>query len=359
MNVLGIMSGSSLDGLDMALCSFEEAEGEGLVWDIKHTQAVSFSDELKEDLDRCSRMSVRELKKLEVDFSNFCALAIRGLNLTDSIDYVASHGHTVIHNPEDGYTVQIGSGAIIAERSGLPCICDFRSNDMALGGQGAPVAPIVEHLLLRGYGFYINLGGIANVSAHTDTEVISWDSVPCNQVLNHYAKLLGKNYDDKGLIARSGRFHQGLKKVWMAMPYFSKPHPKSLDNDWVQGDFMTAVRKFSIEPRDVLRTMVEVCATQIAHDISSIDSSDAYLRKCLITGGGAHNDYLVERLSDLLMEHQIEVIKPSDQMIDYKEAVLMALMGYLRAEQKENTISTVTGASNDTIGGCVYRPRRM
>ena len=358
MNVLGMMSGSSLDGLDMALCSFEYTEGSELIWDIKHTQAVDFPPEIKEGLSRCSQMSVRELKKLEVQFSDFCAQAINGLNLTDRIDYVASHGHTVIHHPEDGFTVQIGSGAIIAERTGLPCICDFRSNDMALGGQGAPVAPIVEQLVLKGYNYYINIGGIANVSVHTDTEVISWDSVPCNQVLNHYAKLLGKSYDDKGQMASEGRLHNGLMKAWLALPYFSKPHPKSLDNNWVQGDFMSVVKKFSPEPKDALRAMVEVCATQLAHDMSSVDSSESYTRKCLITGGGAHNDFLVKRLSDLLGEHQIEIVKPSSQIIDYKEAVLMALMGYLRVELKENTISTVTGASYNTMGGCIYRSGR-
>jgi len=356
MNVLGMMSGSSLDGLDIALCSFEYKNGSELVWDIKHTQAVDFTSAIKEELSRCSQMSVRELKNLEVRFSNFCAEAIKDLSLNEEIDFVASHGHTVIHHPEDGFTLQIGSGAIISELSGLPCICDFRSNDIAIGGQGAPVAPIVEKELLEGYDYYINLGGIANVSVHKGSEVISWDSAPCNQVLNHFSRLLGKSYDDKGQMARTGRLHTGLMKSWLGMPYFDKTHPKSLDNDWVQDDFMSVARKFSPEPKDALRTMIEVCTTQLVRDMSSVDSSDVHIRKCLITGGGAHNDFLVDRLGILLGDYQIEIVKPSTQIIDFKEAVLIALMGFFRAEHKENTISTVTGASYNTIGGCIYRP---
>ncbi len=349
------MSGSSLDGLDMALCSFEESSEADLNWEIIHTEAIDFPVELKQGLSRCSRMSVRELKELEVRFSIFCSKTINSLNLDVPIDFIASHGHTVIHHPKDGYSLQIGSGAIIAELTGISTICDFRANDIALGGQGAPVAPIVEQLLFKGYDFYINLGGIANVSVHQEDKIKSWDSVPCNQVLNHYAKLVGEDYDDKGQLARKGRLHEGLLTAWLDLPYFHQAHPKSLDNDWVQNEFISVAKQFNIETNDILKTMVEVCAKQLALDMTPYTTEEEDTRKCLITGGGAHNDFLVERLSDILSGFHVDVVKPNVELINYKEAVLMALMGYLRANHKENTISSVTGARSNTIGGCVYR----
>lgn len=356
MNVLGIMSGSSLDGLDMALCSFEHTVSSDIKWNVLHTSAIDFPPKIKHDLSCCAQMSVRELKELEVRFSRFCARAIN--EIEHDTDMIASHGHTVIHHPEDGYSVQIGSGAIIAEETGIPCICDVRANDIALGGQGAPVAPIVERLLLQGYDFYINLGGIANLSIHTDSDVLSWDSVPCNQVLNHFANLLGHDFDNKGVLARSGRLHEGLLEAWLELPYFRKDYPKSLDNNWVRSDFIAVTQQFSLEPKDVLRTMVEVSAVQLYRDMVSLDFQGQHERRCLISGGGAHNDFLIERLSNLLEDSRIEIIKPDDQIIDYKEGILMALMGYLRANLLDNTISTVTGARSNSIGGCIYRPNR-
>lgn len=361
MYVVGIMSGSSLDGLDIALCRFEQDDLSGkLSFDLVDTAAIPFDENMMSRLGVGATMDVRSLKKLEVDLSRYIAESVNQFLEAGAhtADYISCHGHTIWHVPEDGYTVQIGQGAIISELTGTPCICDLRSNDMAVGGQGAPVAPIVEQILFPEFDFYINLGGIANVSFHSDQEVISWDSVPCNQILNHYASQKGLPYDDGGSLAESGKVDKGLKEAWMSLPYFGRSYPKSMDNTWVKNHFLAGASSFDVSIEDALATMVDVCVSQIQGDIKDHvgDTGGQHLRKCLITGGGAHNTYLVSQLSEVLTHDDIEVIKPKDEIVDYKEAILMALMGFLRIEGISNTISSVTGARTNTIGGAVYVP---
>ena len=361
MYVVGIMSGSSLDGLDIALCRFEQDELSGkLSFDLLNTAAIPFEETMMKRLGEGASLGVRSLKKLEVDLSRYIAESVNQFldAGAHTADYISCHGHTILHVPEDGYTVQIGQGAIISELTGLPCICDLRSSDMAVGGQGAPVAPIVEQILFSNFDFYINLGGIANVSYHSNQEVISWDSVPCNQILNHYASQKDLPYDDGGSLAGTGRVDRGLKEAWMSLPYFEKPYPKSMDNTWVRKQFLERSRSFDVTVEDALATMVDVCVSQIRRDIKDHVGATGgqHLRKCLITGGGAHNTFLVSQLSEALTHEEIEVIKPEDDIVDYKEAILMALMGFLRIEGKSNTISSVTGARTNTIGGAVYVP---
>lgn len=357
MNIIGLISGSSLDGLDMALCHFEGRDPGALKWSCSEATTVSFDESLVTRLATAISMNTRELLKLEVDFSEFCAKAVNDLkdHLNIKIDYVASHGHTVFHYPEEGYTLQIGKGSILAERTGIPSIVDFRSNDVALKGEGAPVAPIVEQYLYPGHDFYFNLGGIANVSLHHGDQIVSLDSSPCNQVLNHIMNGRGKAYDDKGSLAKTGTCSNQLMKAWSELPYFSKPFPKSMDNSWVKEVFMTVIGRFELSDKDVLATMVEFTASQLKSDCKLLsDGHNIGATSGFITGGGAFNDYLIDRMKVHCADINLSLTKPDSQTVNFKEAILMALMGYLRAKGIANTIPTVTGAQSSTIGGAIY-----
>lgn len=356
MVVLGIISGSSLDGLDIALCSFKGETPGQLDWQMEVGATVSFDVSLSERLGKATSLGAKELLQLEVDFSKFCASSINDFIERDNlkVDYICSHGHTVFHFPEDGYTLQIGKGSIIAELTGVPCIVDVRANDIAQGGQGAPVAPIVEQYLYPGYDYYFNLGGIANVSYHKEGVITSIDSCPCNQVLNHIVAQLGKAYDDKGELARNGAVSKELLAEWKKLYYFAQPFPKSMDNSWVQEVFIPIMKPHSLSHEDRLATMVEFAALQLAADCSALSGSEGGSYKGLITGGGGFNDFLVERMQAHVLAQGLALELPDNKTINFKEAILMALMGYLRIMGKDNTIPTVTGAQKPTIGGAIY-----
>lgn len=355
MVVLGTISGSSLDGLDVALCRIEH-EGDQFSWELLAGDTIPFPDELVAKLALGERMNVNELCITEVAFSRFCGQAIHDFLKRNNAraDYVSSHGHTITHHPELGYTLQIGDGAIMAEMTGLPTVVDSRANDVARGGQGAPIAPIVEQHLLAGHRYYLNLGGIANISEHTTGQITSYDVCPCNQILNAEAKRLGMAYDAGGEVARSGSVHHEAIKALGQLDYFHQPAPKSLDNKWVMTAFYDVLREYELTPADALATMVECATDHIADSVSDAHDGPVTL---LATGGGAHNVYFIERLQSKIKAKNVEVVVPDADIIDYKEAILMSLMGYLRVNNMPNTIPTVTGADRATSGGAIYVPR--
>lgn len=355
ITVIGLISGSSLDGLDLAICRFSGVANDQLKWELLAAKTVGFSESLSERLAKATSLSALELMALEVTFSEFCATVVNELKDTYHVDYIASHGHTVFHFPEKGFTHQIGKGSILAELTGIDTICDFRSNDIALGGQGAPVAPIVEQVLFGGYQYYLNLGGIANVSVHTDQGVYSLDVCPCNQVLNAMVQEIGLPYDDKGQLAERGQVHEALITKWSSLPYFALPFPKSMDNSWVRDTFMPIIQEFDLEREDVLATMVEFVGRQLARDISDLPQIDAKSAQLMVTGGGGHNDHLIQVIERHLLMQNIQVHLPDTQIVDSKEAILMALMGYLRVSDQPNVIATVTGATTNSYGGGIYR----
>ncbi len=356
MNVLGIISGSSLDGLDMSLCSFDGLTPGQMVWDMHVGVTMPFDESLISRLSVVTTLSAKDLLQLEVDFSKFCAKAINDLIKQHDlkVDYICSHGHTVYHFPQDGYTLQIGKGSILAELTGIPSIVDVRANDIAQGGEGAPVAPIVEQYLYPGYDYYFNLGGIANVSYHKDQVITSIDSCPCNQVLNHVVGELGKAYDDKGKLARSGKVSKSLITAWQKLDYFAQAFPKSMDNSWVQEVFIPIMPRFNLSHEDRLATMVEFAAIQLAEDCKKLSDSKGRTYTGLITGGGGFNDFLVERMQVHVSDFGLTLNLPDGKTINFKEAILMALMGYLRVNEQNNTIPTVTGAQKATKGGAIY-----
>ena len=355
MVIAGLMSGSSLDGLDLAICDFNEGNG-GISWHLKANTTVPFSQQLATKLKMAPSLSAKELVSLDHEFATYCAQAISDYAKEQAltIDYIASHGHTVFHEPQDGYTLQIGNGGVIAAISEIPTICDFRVNDIALGGQGAPIVPIVEHYLYPNITYFLNLGGIANISIH-DSSIIAYDICPCNQILNRLALIEGMPYDNNGAMASNGKVHQGLLDRLKQIKYFEAPPPKSLDNTWVQTVFYDCIEDVGLAPADALATMTIFVAEQVAEAVDSYGIDTQKDVKLMITGGGAHNSFLLKCITERLPQ-DVSIMSVDPAIIDAKEAILMAVMGYLRVHEKANTITSVTGATRATCGGAIYMP---
>lgn len=352
------MSGSSLDGLDMAICQFKGYTKEEIQSWLLAVETIAYPLELQQRLSEAAELTAKDYLELEVDYSQFCAAAINQfLEEGDiAIDYVASHGHTVFHFPQLGFSGQIGSGPILAALTGIPTIYDFRSTDIAYGGQGAPLAPIVEQWLHPGYDLYINLGGIANISYHNADHIISFDSCPCNQILNSIAGERSLPYDDKGVLASVGTVIEELLDDSLATDYLAFPAPKSIDNTWVRDVFAPRYRDLTHSVEDRLATMVEFIAIQLALDIKRMTVGRGLSAlKVLITGGGAHNDFLMASIA-IHLGGNITIVKPEEMIINFKEAILISLMGYLRSQDTANTISSVTGATQPSIAGSIAVP---
>ena len=275
-NFLGLMSGSSLDGVDLVIVEFNSGADEVIEWKLLATHEESFDGPWKKRLESAPRLSSIELSRLHADlgvlFGDMCARFIETSGIQP--DYIASHGHTVFHAPEHGYTVQIGSPSHIAAHTGVPVIADFRSNDMAHGGQGAPLAPIVEKYLFSGYGFYLNLGGIGNLSVHNGEEIKAWDICACNQLLNYLAAQKGLTYDDKGKLAGNGNISQTLLDELNGVIPLPLEKPYSLDNSFVVDTFIPIINNSDYSVEDRLRTVVEYISGSIASQVHYLISKD-------------------------------------------------------------------------------------
>ena len=351
--VIGLMSGSSLDGLDIAYVHLQERAATSQLpktWDFSllHTACYSYPDVWKERLASATGLSALDYQLLHVEYGHYLGEQvlrfIEEFGLHYQVQLIVSHGHTTFHWPARKMTAQLGDGAAIAAGTRINVVSDLRAMDLALGGQGAPIVPIGEKLLLPGYEYFLNLGGIANVSNIS----IAFDVCPANRVLNALAELEGQPYDKAGALAAAGRVDESLLRELNALPYYALPSPKSLANEFGTGTVLPLVRARGLSTTDALRTYVEHIAQQVGRAVG--DSQQAGARM-LVTGGGAHNDFLVERLRHKL---GMEVVVADDQLADYKEALIMALIGVLRWREENNVMASVTGASRDSIGGAVW-----
>lgn len=357
-NILGIMSGSSLDGVDLAMVEFNSGDDEVIEWKLLATHEEAFEGTWKKRLESATRLNGLELSRLNADLGillgEMCASFIESSGITP--DYIASHGHTVFHSPEQAFTVQIGSASHIAAHSGVAVIADFRSNDMAHGGEGAPLAPIIEKYLLPGYGFYLNLGGIVNLSAHHGDQIQAWDIAPCNQLLNFLAAQKGMAYDINGAMARQGNISSNLMDELTSVIPLPLNEPYSLDNSFVTQKFIPLLNNSNISVEDQLRTVVNYISESIATQIINTVSQSDFTPTLLATGGGAHNQFMCDEIRNKLDGSKVSVLVPDADIIDFKEAAMMALCGLLRIMELPNAIATVTGADLDTINGGIYLP---
>ncbi len=342
------MSGTSLDGVDLAFCCFFEDEGH---WSyrIQRAETIPYSTKWKQRLMRSMQMSAKELVYLQTEFGRLLGSMVKNFikNYHLKPDFVASHGHTVFYEPDNQVTFQVGSGAEIAAISGNTVICDFRTIDVACGGQGAPLVPIGDLLLFPEYDFCLNLGGFANISYKNDDHRLAFDICPVNIVLNKLSQSLGQEFDRDGMMAASGEIDHYLLHQLNQIEYYLKPPPKSLGAEWLEEEFLSVLKESPASIHDQLRTIVEHNALQIAR--STIQTSKISL---LITGGGTHNQFLIKQIIEKLPEHKI--IIPDTNIIDYKEALIFAFLGLLRLNNRINCLKSVTGATRDSIGGAVY-----
>ena len=346
MKILGLMSGTSLDGIDLALCDIDEHG-----YRILAAETVPYFNEWRQRLSTLENASAYDYALANVELGHLFGQTInRFLEGKVRPDAIASHGHTIFHQPHLGLTTQIGDGDAIAAETGLPVVFNFRTLDVALGGQGAPLVPIGDELLFGEYDACLNLGGIANVSYRLGNKRIAYDICPCNMALNRLAALLGYPYDAEGQNARSGEVHTCLLHELDGLEYYSVTEPKSLGKEWFVGQFWPIVKAFlgvtpsSAQVRDALATVTSHIAIQIARIVER-----QQIKTLLVTGGGAWNSYLLEIVGKYCPEVQISV--PDALIVNYKEALIFALLGYLRLKGKINTLSSVTGAKIDSIGG--------
>jgi anhydro-N-acetylmuramic acid kinase len=354
---IGLMSGSSLDGLDIAFVEFVHNAGKWS-FEILATDCYDYDLEWKERLKNATALNAFDYALLHADYGHYVGKAVNRFIEENTLQYkvglIASHGHTTFHNPQKRLTAQLGDGAAIAASTGLPVVSDLRALDVAFGGQGAPIVPIGEKLLLKDYDMYLNLGGIANISFNHPDSYIAFDVCPANRVLNIMAAYEGKEYDAGGQMAAGGHVHNEALQKLNGLSYYAQPYPKSLANSFGTDDVYPLLASFGLSTADGLRTYVEHIVQQLKFSIVNQHSIGVENTKLLVTGGGAFNTFLIEQLSAALASLNVEVVIPEADLIQYKEALIMAFMGVLRWRQEYTVLSSVTGAVRDSIGGAVW-----
>jgi anhydro-N-acetylmuramic acid kinase len=347
--VIGLMSGTSLDGVDIAFCRFI-IDNQKWTYEIVCAETVAYPVAWREKLLGLESTDAVTFNQVNVEYGYYLGKLVTDFVKKYSLkpDFIASHGHTIFHQPERRFTVQVGSGNSIAAECGLTTVCDFRSLDVALGGQGAPLVPVGDKLLFEDYSFCLNLGGFANVSYEYDSRRIAFDICPVNIVMNAICNAVGKEYDDGGQLASTGLINQALLNELNALAFYQMPlnSPKSLGKEWVIKNIHPLIEKFKLNERDFLRTFCEHVAIQTAKALNHLDTG-----KILVTGGGAYNAFLM----DAIRRHTSHtVIVPDKNTIEFKEALIFAFLGVLRMRNENNCLQSVTGARYDNCGGAVY-----
>lgn len=349
--VIGLMSGSSLDGLDIAYVNFSH-DNKKWFFQIVEAGNVPYTDEWKNKLSEAFNKNESELEELDIEYGKYLGSITKKFIKKYELEpkLIASHGHTIFHMPEKGYTLQIGNGQEIANETGIMTINDFRTEDVKKGGQGAPLVPIGDKHLFADYPICLNIGGIANLSYDNEGKRIAYDICMANQLLNYLASKLGYDYDNNGNFARQGTVNHELLNILNDNPYYDKEAPKSLGREFFEQYQHKIIDESSLSAKDLLATATEHIAYQIVRATEHLESS-----KMLITGGGAKNNYLIERIRKM-SKH--EIVIPDTMIIDYKEALIFAFLGALKMEGRINVLSSVTGATSDSSSGNICLPQR-
>jgi anhydro-N-acetylmuramic acid kinase len=349
-SVLGIMSGTSLDGMDIAHCIFEQDEHRWK-YTIEDAKTYPYTKQWKRKLASATRINGLKLTFLDNELGQLTGKFVNDFlkNKRCKIDFIASHGHTVFHQPHKKMTLQIGSGAEIAATTGITTICDFRTMDVALGGHGAPLVPIGDKLLFAEFPYCLNLGGFANISYdNIQGERIAFDVCPVNIVINQLVSPLNLSYDPEGSVARKGKVNELLLKQLNELSFYHQSGPKSLGKEWVNQFISPLLSESNLTIEDTLRTFYEHITIQIKNITSEFPSN-----KILVTGGGAHNSFLMELFREKI--HNTIAI-PDKTTINFKEALIFAFLGVLRYNHQANCLKSVTGAIKNNIGGAIYQP---
>jgi anhydro-N-acetylmuramic acid kinase len=348
-NVVGVMSGTSLDGIDLAHLIFT-IQNDTWGFEILESETISYSNDWIQQLKKAVSNSAEEIVELNKNYTH-----LLGNTITDfiskyqikNLDAVCSHGHTILHQPQNGVTVQIGNLPEIASYCSQTVVCNFRVQDVELGGQGAPLVPIGDKILFSEYDYCMNLGGFSNVSFELEGNRIAFDISPVNTVLNYYANQLGFDYDDKGAISKSGICNTELLSKLNMIDFYQNSFPKSLGFEFVKETILPLIENYTLSIEDKLCTFSEHISMQIALALPKKRG------KLLVTGGGAYNDFVIERIKFHLPE--MTLIIPSKKIIEFKEALLFGLLGVLKLRGEINVLSTVTGARKDHSSGYIYK----
>ena len=345
--VLGVMSGTSLDGIDLAYLAFTREKG----WEasILKAETIPYSQKWVEALKTSAELSRAEITVLDEKYTDYLAEIIQQFiqkNKIEKLDAVCSHGHTVLHQPEKGFTVQIGNLPKLATMLQQKVVCDFRVQDVELGGQGAPLVPIGDRLLFGDYDYCLNLGGFANISTEIESKRIAYDICPVNTVLNEYASRLGFAFDRDGAIARNAEVNQDLLKELNSLSFYQQKPPKSLGIEWVNSVIFPILEKSESTSEEIIATFTEHVAVQLSENIQHYSS-----QKVLVTGGGAFNTYLIELLQQ---KTKAQIILPQKNLIEFKEALIFGFLGVLRLENEINVLASVTGASKNHSSGKIF-----
>ncbi len=348
-NVVGVMSGTSLDGIDLSHVHFTIHNGKWM-FTIHESETIPYPTIWLNKLKIAVGFSKQELLELNESYTDLLGNVIKTFidkHQLIHLDAVCSHGHTILHQPQNGFTLQIGNLPQLATIIGEKVICDFRVQDVEMGGQGAPLVPIGDRILFSDYDFCLNLGGFSNISFEHNNSRIAFDISPVNTVLNYYANALGFDYDDKGQLSRSGTIDSALLNELNALEYYQKSFPKSLGFEFVKETVLPILEKFTIPTESKMHTFTEHIAQQTALALPLKQG------QLLITGGGAYNDFLIERIQFYLPEMQI--IIPNAKLLEYKEALIFALLGVLKLRNEINVLSSVTGAKSDHSSGVIHK----
>lgn len=346
--VLGLMSGTSLDGLDIAFCRFWKEENWG--FEIVAAKTYSYDQTWLEILTNILGTKKSYLDTLDKELAIFYADRVKEFILKHQVvpDFISSHGHTVFHNPDKGITLQIGDGQTLANLTNLSVVNDFRSNDVKLGGQGAPLVPIGDHYLFSEYEYCLNIGGFCNISFLQNDQRVAFDICPSNLVLNHLANRLDMEFDENGNLAKEGEVNHKILRKLNGLNYYHDLGPKSLGKEWVVSEIFPVLDKGDIAVADLLATYVEHISDQIVRVLG-----DHAMGKLFITGGGSFNQYLISRIE---AKTACTIVIPDALVIEYKEALIFGFLGVLRMRNEHNVLSSVTGASKDHCSGIIHNP---
>lgn len=351
---IGLMTGTSMDGLDLAYCRFYIEEEDGYRFDLLEAETVPFDAVWKSRLAYLHEQSAEVYAKTHVYFGHWLGKATQAFILRNKLkpDFVASHGQTIFHQPQKNFTAQIGDGETLVSYLDCPLVSQFRNKDVALGGQGAPLITLGEHYLFPEYKLFLNLGGISNITYGK----LAYDVSPCNLVLNYLTRLIDPNlaYDPEGSLARSGNLQTDLLKALNDLPYYKQASPKSLGWEWIAESVLPLLEQHNHTYEDSLHTFVVHIAQQIS---LAILQSGLKNERILITGGGRHNVFLIEQIQHELLPFNIQIPEDtSHEIIDFKEAIVFAFLGLRVLTGKYSTLASVTGSTYNTLSGSIHLP---
>ena len=344
-HIIGLMSGTSLDGLDIVKCIFKKEKKWSYI--VEKYETIEYSVFWEEKLKNLHKKDKKEITKCGIEYGKYLGVKVNEFLKKNNLktDYISSHGHTIFHDPKNQYTLQIGDGQSILNTTNITIINNFRKLDISLLGEGAPLVPIGDLHLFNKYKYCLNLGGFANISEKkAENNIIAFDICSVNFVLNMLSNKLGYKYDNKGKISQGGGINKLLLDQLNNLDFFKNKGAKSLGREWVETDIFPLLEKTTISIEDKMRTFTEHIAIQIGK----------YLRNksVLVTGGGVYNDFLIERIK---YYSNSEIIIPKTETIDFKEAIIFAFLGVLKLRNENNCLSSVTSAIRDCSGGEIFK----